>query len=154
MDLSFPEGSNMNDGIDLTLCSLEYVTVDVVAKVVVELSRGAFLSKVDIRSAYLPNDTCSSRRQVPARHVLGGKVIRGHGSAFRFEVGSQNFSTMLWNGLRGPTEYNIFSTILMIFYWCRSHRLMQGFSNLAPYFAFLTPSGCPLQRKSWRVQAR
>ena len=52
VDLSSPEGSSVNDGIDPTLCSLEYVSVDVVAKVVVQLGRGAFLLKVDIRSAY------------------------------------------------------------------------------------------------------
>ena len=52
VDLSSPEGSSVNDGIDPTLCSLEYVSVDVVAKVVVQLGRGTFLSKVDIRSAY------------------------------------------------------------------------------------------------------
>ena len=52
VDLSSPEGSSVNDGIDPTLCSLEYVTVDVVAKVAVQLGKGAFLSKVDIRSAY------------------------------------------------------------------------------------------------------
>ena len=52
VDLSSPEGNSVNDGIDPTLCSLEYVTVDVVAKMVVRLGRGACLSKVDIRSAY------------------------------------------------------------------------------------------------------
>ena len=59
VDLSSPEGSSVNDGIDPTLCSLEYVTVDVVAKVAVQLGKGAFLSKVDIRSAY---------RTIPVHH--------------------------------------------------------------------------------------
>ena len=52
VDLSSPEGSSVNDSIDPTLCSLEYVTVDVVAKMAVQLGKGAFLSKIDIRSAY------------------------------------------------------------------------------------------------------
>ena len=51
-DLSYPHGQSVNDGIDPSLCSLMYATVDEVAEIVVKLGRGALLSKVDIESAY------------------------------------------------------------------------------------------------------
>ena len=51
-DLSYPHGQSVNDGIDPSLCSLTYSTVDDVADVVVKLGRGALLSKVDIEPTY------------------------------------------------------------------------------------------------------
>ena len=51
VDLSSPHGRSVNDGIDPALCSLEYVTVDLVADVVASFP-GSLLSKIDIRSAY------------------------------------------------------------------------------------------------------
>ena len=51
VDLSSPHGRSVNDGIDTALCSLEYVTVDLVADVVASFP-GSLLSKIDIRSAY------------------------------------------------------------------------------------------------------
>ena len=51
-DLSYPHGQSVNDGIDPSLCSLMYATVDEVAEIVVKLGRDALLSKVDIESAY------------------------------------------------------------------------------------------------------
>ena len=51
-DLSYPPGYSVNDGIDASLCSLAYTTVDDIASVVVRLGKGALLSKVDIESAY------------------------------------------------------------------------------------------------------
>ena len=51
-DLSFPEGSSVNDGIEPELCSLSYMTVDDVAKVVFDLGKGTLLGKEDIESAY------------------------------------------------------------------------------------------------------
>ena len=51
-DLSFPEGSNVNDRIEPELCSLSYMTVDDVEKVVFDIGKGALLGKVDIESAY------------------------------------------------------------------------------------------------------
>lgn len=52
VDLSFPEGASVNDGIDKSVCSLEYVTVDHIAAGVRALGEGAMLAKVDVRSAY------------------------------------------------------------------------------------------------------
>lgn len=51
-DLSFPPDKSINDGIDPSLCSLSYVTVDDVAEIVSQLGRGALLAKIDIESAY------------------------------------------------------------------------------------------------------
>ena len=51
-DLSFPEGASVNDGIDPSLCSLSYTTVEEVAALIVKLGRGALLAKVDIEAAY------------------------------------------------------------------------------------------------------
>ena len=52
-DLSFPKGHSVNDGIDPTLCSLTYSTVDDVAHLVSTLGLGSLLAKIDIESAYL-----------------------------------------------------------------------------------------------------
>ena len=51
-DLSFPHGKSINDGIDRSLCSLSYTTVDDIAAVLAQLGRGTLLAKVDIESAY------------------------------------------------------------------------------------------------------
>ena len=51
-DLSFPHGQSVNDGIDPSLCSLSYTTVDDIAAAVARLGTGALLAKVDIESAY------------------------------------------------------------------------------------------------------
>ena len=51
-DLSFPKGHSVNDGIDPSLCSPKYSTVDEVAQIVAGLGRGSLLAKIDIESAY------------------------------------------------------------------------------------------------------
>lgn len=66
MDLSGPEGSNVNDGIDPTLCSLSYISIDVIEAAILCLGRGTLIAKTDIKHAY---------REVPAhpqdRPLLG-----------------------------------------------------------------------------------
>jgi len=52
VDLSYPEGHSVNDGIDENLCSLSYVSVEEAAQTVLRLGRGTLLAKVDIRNAY------------------------------------------------------------------------------------------------------
>ena len=68
LDLSSPEGFSVNDGISPDLCSLSYISVDDVAKIIAQLGPGTQLAKVDIKSAY---------RMVPIhpddRHLLGMK---------------------------------------------------------------------------------
>ena len=51
-DLSYPHGHSVNDGIEPSLCSLSYTTIDEVASHVSRLGTGALLAKVDIESAY------------------------------------------------------------------------------------------------------
>ena len=52
VDLCFPEGPSVNDGIEKYLCLLEYVTVDHIAAGVHILGKGGTLAKLDIKSAY------------------------------------------------------------------------------------------------------
>ena len=56
VDLSSPKGGSVNDGVDRSLCSFDYIAVTDIADVVLGLGRGALLAKSDIRHAY---------RQVP-----------------------------------------------------------------------------------------
>ena len=52
MDLSFPRGNSVNDGIELEVCSLHYTSVDEACKRVVEYGRGAILAKFDVMGAF------------------------------------------------------------------------------------------------------
>ena len=52
LDLSFPEGQSVNDGINPEICSLSYVTVDHAVEAIMRKGQGAELAKVDIKSAY------------------------------------------------------------------------------------------------------
>ena len=47
--------SHVNDGINPTICSLTYITVDQVAAVAAPLGVGSLLAKIDIQSAYTSN---------------------------------------------------------------------------------------------------
>ena len=51
-DLSFPPGNSVNDGIDVTWCSLQYTSIEKVARAAQSLGKGALMAKVDIQSAY------------------------------------------------------------------------------------------------------
>ena len=51
-DLSFPSGCSVNDGIDASLSSLAYISVDDIATAAAHLGPGTLLAKVDIESAY------------------------------------------------------------------------------------------------------
>ena len=66
VDLSSPEGSSVNDGIDPSLCSMSYITVQDAIHEITKLGKGALLAKLDIKDAY---------RMVPVhptdRHLLG-----------------------------------------------------------------------------------
>ena len=52
VDLSSPDGNSVNDGISPELCSLSYISIDDISRVVASLGRGTLLAKVDIKSAY------------------------------------------------------------------------------------------------------
>ena len=50
-DLSFPPGASVNDGIDPEVCSLQYTSVEKVARVAQKLGRGTLLAKLDVQAA-------------------------------------------------------------------------------------------------------
>lgn len=52
VDLSHPEGSSVNDGIERELCSLHYTTVEEASRRVSSLGIGAEMAKFDLESAY------------------------------------------------------------------------------------------------------
>ncbi len=68
-DLSYPHGHRVKEGIDSTLCSLQYTTVDQMARVVEHLGTGAMLAKVDIESAYRCTLRTARCRQCNSRGI-------------------------------------------------------------------------------------
>ena len=52
VDLSYPNGMSVNDGIAPSLCSLTYSSVDDAIQFITKLGRGALLVKIDIKNAY------------------------------------------------------------------------------------------------------
>ena len=52
VDLSAPEGHSVNDGIEKALCSLSYISVDKVAKTILQLGPGTLLGKMDVKEAF------------------------------------------------------------------------------------------------------
>ncbi len=66
VDLSFPVGGSVNDGISRDLASLSYVKIDDLVNLILALGRNCLLAKLDIKSAF---------RIVPVhpadRHLLG-----------------------------------------------------------------------------------
>ena len=59
VDLSFPKGRSINDGISKVLASISYASVDDAVHYILTLGRGAQLVKLDLRNAY---------RIVPVHH--------------------------------------------------------------------------------------
>lgn len=66
VDLSYPEGDSVNDGIAPELCLLRYPSVDDAVSVILSLRRGTKLAKFDIQSAY-----CIIPVRPLDRHLLG-----------------------------------------------------------------------------------
>ena len=66
VDLSFPRGHSVNDGISKPLCSLSYITVDDAIEEICKSGPECLLAKIDIKSAF---------RLIPVhladRHLLG-----------------------------------------------------------------------------------
>ena len=52
VDMSSPEGTSVNDGIAKELATLSYISIQDVAREIVELGKGTLLAKIDIKSAY------------------------------------------------------------------------------------------------------
>ena len=69
-DLSFPHGQSVNDGIDPSLCSLFYTTVDDIAHVVAQLSTGALLCQGGYRIGLSAN-SCPPTGPPTSGHTMG-----------------------------------------------------------------------------------
>lgn len=52
VDLSYPRGRSVNDGVPKELCSMQYITVDDAVHKILSLGHGALLAKIDIKSAF------------------------------------------------------------------------------------------------------
>lgn len=52
LDLSSPCGFSVNDGVDPSLCSVQYTTVDKAVGYILSLGNGALLAKIDMKQAY------------------------------------------------------------------------------------------------------
>ena len=52
VDLSCPSGSSVNDGIDPSLASVCYASVDNAVEIIRSLGKGALLTKFDLKDAY------------------------------------------------------------------------------------------------------
>ena len=52
VNLSFPEGSSVNDGIKADICSLHYAKVEEATEELVKQGRNSWMAKVDVKSAY------------------------------------------------------------------------------------------------------
>ena len=52
VDLSDTSGGSVNDGVDPTLCSLSYKTVDDAVRVILQKGRDTLLTKLDLENAY------------------------------------------------------------------------------------------------------
>ena len=52
VDLSYPSGRSVNDGISADLCSLQYASIDNALQFVTTLGQGTLLIKVDLKNAY------------------------------------------------------------------------------------------------------
>ena len=52
VDLSFPGGANVNDGINPDEFTLHYITVDQVIRMVSQFGEGALMAKFDVEAAY------------------------------------------------------------------------------------------------------
>ncbi len=52
VDLSFPEGSSVNDGIDSELCSLRYTSVDAACRQVLDWRPATQMAKFDVAGAF------------------------------------------------------------------------------------------------------
>ena len=120
-DLSHPPGGSVNDGIEKRLCSLQYVTVEMIAQQAVRLGRGALVAKLDVKSAY---------RLIPVhphdRPLLG---VRWKDQMY--------VDKMLPFGLRSAPK--IFTAVADALEWCIRRRGVQHVEHYLDDFATYGP---------------
>ena len=121
IDLSAPDGSSVNDGIERDMISISYTSVDTIVARVIQLGQGTLLSKMDIKQAYRlvsihPED----------RYLLG---MEWQGSIY--------VDKCLPFGLRSAPL--LFSAVADTLQWMMQHK---GASYVDHYVDFITV-GCP-----------
>ena len=52
IDLSYPKGHSVNDGIPKSLCSLSYISVDDAINQIIAIGQNTLLTKLDIKNAF------------------------------------------------------------------------------------------------------
>ena len=122
LDLSFPPGKSINDGIEKELRSLQFPIIDQAVEHILQLKPRALLAKVDIVHAF---------RNIPVhpddRHLLG---MKWDGKVF--------IDLTLPFGLRSSPR--IFTTVADVFEWILLHR---GVSWCLHYIDDFLTSGEP-----------
>ena len=103
MDLSFPEGGSVNDGIDSQLCSIHYTSVARVAAAAQRLGKGATVGKAGYKGSL---QACAG----VDRHywVLYGREGTMRTACYPFGYAQPQSSSQLWlihwSGLCGSGE--------------------------------------------------
>ena len=120
-DLSFPEGASVNDGISSELCTLQYTSVDKIARVAYQMGLGALLAKADIKAAY---------RLVPVhpddRPLMG---VEWHGALY--------VDAMLPFGLRSAPK--VFTAVADALEWCIRRRGVTNIDHYLDDFVIVAP---------------
>ena len=112
VDLSSPKGSSVNDGISSDLCSLSYISIDDISRVIASLGRGTLLTKIDVKSAYRIMPVHPHDRPLLGMHWKGQLFV----------------DTCLPFGLRSAPR--IFTALADMLEWCAKD---QGVSHLYHY---------------------
>lgn len=128
-DLSFPKDYSINDGIDPTLCTLQYTSIDKIARAAHRVGSGALLAKADIKSAY---------RLVPVhpedRLLLGVEW-----------EGLHYIDAMLPFGLRSAPK--IFTAVADALEWCIRQRGVTGINHYLDDFVIVAPPASDMCRR-------
>ena len=135
-DLSSPEGTSVNDGIDARLCSLSYSSVDDAVRCITRLGRGAWLAKFDIESAY---------RLVPVHpqdRLLLGVSWKGH----VYVDGALPF------GLRSAPK--LFTAVADALLWILGQHGVQDAIHYLDDYLLMSPPGCGDREAALRTSLR
>ena len=122
VDLSYPKGRSINDGIPKELCSITYISIDDVIQRILMLGPGTLLAKIDIKSAFRLMPVHPGDRHLLAMEWRSGVFI----------------DTCLPFGLRSsPKLFNILADLLA---WILEH---QGIHHLLHYLDDFLTMGKP-----------
>ena len=135
LDLSHPEGTSVNDGIEPELCSLKYTSVSEAVKRVMAMDPGVHLTKIDIESAY---------RIMPVhpedRNLLGMEW-----------KGKQYIDLALPFGLRSAPK--IFNTLADTLEWILQKRGIESIHYLDDFLIFGPPDREACEKQLKEVEA-